>query len=171
MRRVPCPAIIRTYFNWSNLVDVHNQARQFELALEKYWITHSGWSWLVTTMFVFVAADCWKVYCFHLNQRHQHKRMEIQEFTDMLSKGMLENNFSKLTLEDQVLHMPINANNKADITFVSALSGEWPVGGVAPAAAAAMVAPASRSNRNDEEDELSAPDPAYWRAKSLELEA
>ena len=43
VRRIPQPEIIGRYFKCSNLVDIHNQARQYELGLEKHWVTHSGW--------------------------------------------------------------------------------------------------------------------------------
>ncbi len=40
-RRVPRPDIIDRYFRKSNLVDLHNQARQSELRLEKHWVTQT----------------------------------------------------------------------------------------------------------------------------------
>ena len=44
VRHVMRPHVISMYFKHSNVVDVHNQARQFELALEKKmgWFNHPG---------------------------------------------------------------------------------------------------------------------------------
>ena len=39
VRNVARPSIVSNYFNFSNCVDLHNQARQFDLALEKKWVT------------------------------------------------------------------------------------------------------------------------------------
>jgi hypothetical protein len=42
-RRVPRPDVIDRHFRKSNLVDLHNQARQSELRLEKHWVTQTGY--------------------------------------------------------------------------------------------------------------------------------
>ena len=41
-REVARPEIISNYFNRSIVVDLHNQARQVELALEKKWVTQNA---------------------------------------------------------------------------------------------------------------------------------
>ena len=35
VRHVARPAVVSTYFRYSNLVDLHNQSKQFDLALQK----------------------------------------------------------------------------------------------------------------------------------------
>jgi hypothetical protein len=45
-RSVPRPDVISKYFNDSNVIATHNQSRQFELALEKRWVTHDCFSGL-----------------------------------------------------------------------------------------------------------------------------
>lgn len=49
-RHVWRPEIILTYFKYSNCIDIHNQARQFDLALEKKWVTQDPYYKLYTTM-------------------------------------------------------------------------------------------------------------------------
>ena len=39
VRHVTRPQVIINYFKYSNKVDVHNQVRQFNIGLEKKWIT------------------------------------------------------------------------------------------------------------------------------------
>ena len=43
-RRVSRPEVCSKYFANCNAVDVHNQSRQFDLRLEKHWVTQSGCS-------------------------------------------------------------------------------------------------------------------------------
>jgi len=50
VRLVRRPAILANYFKYSNCVDMHNQARQIDLAFEKEWITHDTYYILYTTM-------------------------------------------------------------------------------------------------------------------------
>ena len=55
------PDILSHYFKYPNVVDLHNQARQFDLALEKKWVTHSGYFCLYTTMLGMAVVDTWKL--------------------------------------------------------------------------------------------------------------
>ena len=41
-RDIPRPQVISKYFTDSNVIDVFNQARQFDLRLEKFWVTDDG---------------------------------------------------------------------------------------------------------------------------------
>ena len=58
-REVPRPAIISKYFGRSNVIDTHNHLRQFLLRLEKYWVTHSGWFRIDTTLIGMTVTDCY----------------------------------------------------------------------------------------------------------------
>ena len=49
-RDVVRPAIIGDYFEHSNIIDVGNQLRQNELALERYWLTKDPWFRIDTTI-------------------------------------------------------------------------------------------------------------------------
>ena len=50
IRQVARPTITSRYFDYSNQVDVHNQGRQYNLAVEKKWVTHDGWFCLYTSI-------------------------------------------------------------------------------------------------------------------------
>ena len=101
------------------MVDVHNQARQFELALEKYWVTQSGYFRFITTMVGIVVTDAWRAYWHHLHKKHKHKLNEIENFANLLAKDMLDNTFKKTTAEEEVLYIPGNdeMNLDKDHTF------------------------------------------------------
>ena len=90
-RDVAHPQVISKYFSNSNVIDVFNQARQFDLRLEKHWVTEDGYFRLITTLFGIVITDCWKGYSYHLPTNHRHKGLEIKEFARLLTRDLLEN--------------------------------------------------------------------------------
>ena len=44
------PRLLGRYFNAFNAIDNHNRILKSDLALEKYWVTHSDYFRLVTTV-------------------------------------------------------------------------------------------------------------------------
>jgi hypothetical protein len=96
------------------LVDLHNQARQSELRLEKHWVTQSGYFRLPTALFGMAVTDRWKAHPHHLPSRHSHKQIEILGFGNKLAKDMLDNGFSKQAGGEQVLFNPAHAGLPAD---------------------------------------------------------
>ena len=105
-------------------MDYHNQARQFELALEKHWITQTGYFQFFTSMLGIVITDAWKAYKHHLHERHKHKQVEIESFANLLASNMLHNKFSTLTLVDKVLYISrdksfdLNENDTNEELFI-----------------------------------------------------
>ena len=61
VRHVMRPAILSQYFKFSNCVDLHNQSRQFDLALEEKWVTQNPYFRLYTTMIGMTVVDAWKI--------------------------------------------------------------------------------------------------------------
>jgi hypothetical protein len=55
------PDFISKFFEASNIIDKHNQARQAELALEKHWLTQNPYFCLHTTMIGMNVVDCYKL--------------------------------------------------------------------------------------------------------------
>ena len=47
---VVCPHLLGRYFNACNAIDNHNRMRQYDVSLEKYWVTQSGYFRLATTV-------------------------------------------------------------------------------------------------------------------------
>lgn len=110
-RDVPRPDVVAKYFKNSNVIDVHNQSRQFDLRLEKHWVTENGYFRLVTTMFGIVVTDCWRAYRFHLHSNHRHKGMEVQEFAKILAKDMLDNKYTATAEVDEAFSIFTTDNN------------------------------------------------------------
>ena len=59
--QVAQPAVISRYFDRYNQVDVRIQARQYDLALKKKWVTHYGWFCLYKKNIGMTLVDCWKI--------------------------------------------------------------------------------------------------------------
>ena len=95
VRKIDRPHIAHLYFSQSNAIDVLNQARQFELRLEKHWITKDGFFRIMTTLFGVTVVDAWNGYKWHLHRNHRHCNIPLLEFVDMLTLDMLSNQFTK----------------------------------------------------------------------------
>ena len=57
--------MIGRYFNACNAIDNHNRMRQSDLALEKYWVTQSGYFILATTVALGMGITDGKLLYFH----------------------------------------------------------------------------------------------------------
>ena len=111
-RDIARPHVIAKYFRDSNIIDVFNQSRQFDLRLEKQWVTDDGFFRLVTTLFGIVVVDCWKGYNHHLPANHRHKGLELDTFIRILAKDLLENKLQSERLsEDVALTIMENGSN------------------------------------------------------------
>ena len=65
IRNVDRPQVVEEFFADSNSIDKNNQARQYELALEKRWVTKDPYFRLVTTKVGIDVAGAWKLMLFH----------------------------------------------------------------------------------------------------------
>ena len=59
------PRFIYLFFKYSNKVDLHNQSRQFDLALEKKWVTNNPYFQLFTTEVGSTVINVWKAFKNH----------------------------------------------------------------------------------------------------------
>ena len=84
IRYVARTDIISNYFKFSNVVDVHNQACQYELALETKWVTQDPYFRLYTTMVGMNVTDIWK-----LDKLNKKNDMTIKEFADILASDLM----------------------------------------------------------------------------------
>ena len=87
------PEVCSKYFENCNAIDVHNQGRQFELRLEKHWVTQCGFFRLITTLFGMTICDAWHGYRHHLPLRHPHQKIVVLQFASILAEDCLENQF------------------------------------------------------------------------------
>ena len=90
-REVPRPACCAKYFISSNCIDVHNQLRQDDLALEEHWITQDGYFWIFTKVFGLCVTDGYLGYKHHLHRKHCHKELPMKEFANIMCLDLLSN--------------------------------------------------------------------------------
>jgi hypothetical protein len=90
-RPVDCPELISKYFQWSNGIDKHNQARQFELCLEKHWRTQNACFHLVTSVIGICVTDARKGYRYAFCGNSEED-ISIQDFVDRLAYELIHNN-------------------------------------------------------------------------------
>ena len=123
VRKVFRPEIVAKYFTKSNSIDVHNQSRQFDLRLEKCWLTHCGFFRIITTIFGICVTDCWNAYRYHIDHRNPHKDRGICKFAAIVAKDCLNNSFSKdppsnvASLSIGVSRKQPQQNKNDDVTF------------------------------------------------------
>jgi len=65
IRYVDWSEVISHFFNRSNCVNKHNQARPYEIALDKRWNLDNAYFHLSTTMIGFSVMDTWKLASHH----------------------------------------------------------------------------------------------------------
>ncbi len=94
-RNIPRPGIVQKYYLHNNCIDVHNNRRQHNLALEKKWITTNPYFRFHTTLIGINTVDC-----FHLAKWHDllgplktagvgRSPVSISKFAGVLSKQLI----------------------------------------------------------------------------------
>ena len=95
VRLVDRPSVISQFFQDSNVVDSHNQARQHELGLEKKWETRDPYFRLTTTMIGINTTDAWNISRHHLlfsklqQKQHAEQAVTMLTFAGILTKQLL----------------------------------------------------------------------------------
>ena len=127
VRLVDRPSVISNFFEVSNCVDKHNQARQHELALEKKWDTRDPYFRLVTTLIGINVVDTWKLSLHHLLfSRLQLKHnaelsVTINAFAGILTKQLLRkaDNVLKSMAASSLQNKTILGTNEEEISDLS----------------------------------------------------
>ena len=95
VRLVERPDIVSKFFLDSNTIDKHNQSRQYDLALEKTWLTQDPYFRLATTLLGIITVNTWKLADWHKivnppNAREDSK-MTIKKFAGVLCYQLVTN--------------------------------------------------------------------------------
>ena len=77
--------MISNSFKFSSCVDLHNQYRQFDLTLEKQWITQDPYFRFCTTVVGIPAIDVWKV-----SRLQENNDLTIKEYSDTLAADIID---------------------------------------------------------------------------------
>ena len=99
IRNVDRPQVIGYFFANSNSIDTHNHIRQFELALEKKWITQDAYFRLTTTKVGMDATDSWMLMNHHnlfpyfVSNRYSvtnQRKVPMKAYAGILSGQLIE---------------------------------------------------------------------------------
>ena len=102
-RNIKRPHLISLFFHNSNQIDKHNHARQYVLGIEKQVVTTCGYYRLYSTYLGICITDAWKLYRAQLGVKHNDKQMSIYDFTNILCKECLLNEYDKTAYEKRLL--------------------------------------------------------------------
>ena len=83
------------FFSAVNEVDSHNNSRQSDLALEKWWVTQCSWLRLCMPVATgMTITNCWKLFRCGVKRYHYDKLIDIRVFSERLAQDCFNNNFS-----------------------------------------------------------------------------
>ena len=83
------------YFSAVNEVESHNKAVQYDLALEKCWVTQCGWLRLCKKVAMGMTMNnCWKLFRYGVKRDHCEKLIGIRELSECLAQDCFNNTFS-----------------------------------------------------------------------------
>ena len=120
VRHVARPEVLSNYFNFSNVVDLHNQARQFDLKLEKKWITHDGYFRLYTTLVGMTVTDIWKIYKIGCPAT---SKLPIAQFADLLAADMIS--YANSLPHDSQMPPSVTVSTSSSSTSLSTMTTPW----------------------------------------------
>ena len=71
--------LLGRYFNACNAIDNHNRIRLSDIALDKYWVTQSGYFILSTTVTLSMGITDGKlVYCHGVSERNMDRKIHAE---------------------------------------------------------------------------------------------
>ena len=89
------PLLCQFCFSAVNEVDSHNKSRQYDLELEKWWVTQCGWLQLSTTFSMgMTITNGWKLFRYGVKRDNYDKLIGIREFLERLAQYCFNNKFS-----------------------------------------------------------------------------
>ena len=86
------------FFGYVNDVDSHTKSSQYDLALEKFWVTKCGWIRSRTTVLMGTTINkLLQLCCYGVKRDHYDKLIGIREFLEQLALDLFNNPFSTHT--------------------------------------------------------------------------
>ena len=100
------PHFIGRYFNDCNEIDNHNSMRQSGIALEKYWVTQSGYFRLATTVALGMGITDGKLlYCHGVAEGNEDKKISTLEYNNRTVYECFNNPFTS-DCGSPAMHLP-----------------------------------------------------------------
>jgi hypothetical protein len=81
--------------------------RQYQLALEKKWVTQDCWFRIFSTLFGMTVTDAWRALKYSVPQNSPHKHMTIRDFVDILAGDILKMELDRRRSCDRGVVLPL----------------------------------------------------------------
>ena len=103
---VTCPHLLGRYFNACNAIENHNIMRQSDIALEKYWVTQSGYLRIATTVALGMGIIYGKLlYCHGVAEGNVDNRISSLEHNNRTVYDCFNNIFTA-NFGSPAMHLP-----------------------------------------------------------------
>ena len=110
-----------------NEVESQNKLRQYDFALEKWWVTRCGLVRLCTAVHMgMTTTSCWKLFRYGVKRDHYDKFIGIREFSEGLAKDFFNNKFSPDIETPERAYLPL-MRLIMEIQFLPDLNFMFPV--------------------------------------------
>ena len=98
------------FYDWSNIIDVHNQTFNYDLVLNIFWLNHkmvclNSYFYFITTVFGINVAGVWKAFGFYLPGNVSNKNITTHHSSSNICKEILENIYDYLCPEYVTLNL------------------------------------------------------------------
>ena len=78
IRPVACPLLLYKFLGSVYEVESHNKSRQYDLAMEMFWVTWCCWIWLCMEFYMgMTITNCWKLFLFGVKRYYYENLIGI----------------------------------------------------------------------------------------------
>jgi hypothetical protein len=88
-RQVHRPFVVSKYFGACGKIDVNNQIRQSEIALEEHWKTHDGWLRNVCTILGIAVTNAFFASSYSFARDCEYSQLKSKDFVSILARQLL----------------------------------------------------------------------------------
>ena len=88
-REVRRPLAVSSYFGSCGKIDVHNQIRQSQIALEEFWVTKCGWFRNVCTILGISATNAFFACSYSFARDCEYSQLKAKDFASILSNQLI----------------------------------------------------------------------------------
>lgn len=102
------------YFQHCNVIDTHNNERQYQLRLEKKWLTRDPFFRVCTTLVAFAVTDAYRLYKFNNNDKKT--QIGVLKFANILAGQLISNRrlISDNLFNNRKIRERLSVNNFTD---------------------------------------------------------
>ena len=92
-RRIPRPHLLCLSTSHTATLLTFTTSYKKELSLEKCWVIHDGFFYIIITLIGITIVDAWRAYHFHSNENNWHHKTDSLDFADFMAYDMLRTTY------------------------------------------------------------------------------